>query len=77
MAMSGHALADLVDHPGDVATCCLRELCTEACRTCPRAELGVCCADSGRVHNDPDLTGTWMRIGKIHDFQDPRGPQIG
>ena len=31
--------------------------------------------DAGRVHRNPDLAGTRMRIGEIHDLEDLRPPE--
>src|SRR5580693_8361832 len=36
----------------------------------------VCPADAGGAYNDPDLTGTRMRVGKIHYFQDLGAPEL-
>jgi hypothetical protein len=64
----GHAVADLVDHAGDVVTGRLRELGTERERA--RAELGIGGADAGRAHPDAHLAGAGMRVGQVDDVQD-------
>src|SRR5262249_16705873 len=37
--------------------------------------LPVARVDAGRAHGNPDLAGTRMRIGEIHDLEDLRAPE--
>src|SRR5689334_8081616 len=39
------------------------------------ALLPVARVDAGRAHRNPDLAGTRMRIGEIHDLEDLRVPE--
>ncbi len=63
-----NAFSDLVDDARHVATRRLRQPRAEAQQAA--AQLAIGRIDAGRVHDDPDLSGTGMRVGKIHDLED-------
>ena len=63
-----NTLSDLIDDARHVATRRLRQPRAEAQQTA--AQLAIGRIDAGRVHDDPDLSGTGMRVGKIHDLED-------
>ena len=76
-----HAIAD--GHVRDTRT----ELVDDACRLVAHglrqfpihhalALLPVARVDASRAHRDPDLAGTGMRIGEIHDLKDLRPAEL-
>src|SRR6185312_1405510 len=65
------ALAELIDDARRLVAQSLREL---PIHQAP-ALLPVARVDAGRAHRNPDLAGTRMRIGEIHDLQDLRPPE--
>jgi hypothetical protein len=65
------ALAELVDDARRLVAHGLRELPVHQAL----ALLPVARVDAGRAHRDPDLAGTRMRIGEIHDLRGPPGPR--
>ena len=66
-----NALAELVDDARRLVAHGLRELPIHQAL----ALLPVARVDAGRAHRDPDLAGTRMRIGEIHDLEDLRAPE--
>ena len=66
-----HALAELVDDARRLVAHGLRELRIHQAL----ALLPVARVHAGRAHRDPDLAGTRMRIGQIHDLEDLRAPE--
>ena len=67
-----NALAELVDDARRLVAHGLRELRIHQAL----ALLPVARVDAGRAHRDPDLAGTRMRIGEIHDLEDLRAPEL-
>ena len=66
-----NALAELVDDTRRLVAQGLRELLVhQALALLPVARVDAC-----RAHRDPDLAGTRMRIGQIHDLEDLRAPE--
>src|SRR5271165_2254528 len=63
-----NALAEFVDDARSLVAHGLRELPVHQAL----ALLPVARVDTGRADRDPDLAGTRMRIGEIHDLQDLR-----
>jgi hypothetical protein len=63
-----NTLSDLIDDARHVATRRLWQRRAEAQQTA--AQLAICLIDAGRMHNDPNLSGTRIRIGKIHNLED-------
>jgi hypothetical protein len=68
----GNALAELVDDASRLMAHGLGELPIHQAF----ALLPVARVDPGRAHHNPDLAGTRMRIGEIHDPQDLRAPEL-
>src|SRR6185312_13762706 len=66
-----HARAELVDDARRLVAHGLRELRIHQAL----ALLPVTRVHADRAHRDPDLAGTGMRIGQIHDLEDLRAPE--
>src|SRR5215472_15036868 len=67
-----NALAELVDDAHRLVAQGLRELPIHQAL----ALLPVARVDAGRAHRNPDLAGTRVRIGEIHDLEDLRAPEL-
>jgi hypothetical protein len=67
----GNALAELVDDARRLVAHGLRQLPIHRAL----ALLPVARVDAGRAHRNPDLAGTRMRIGELHDLEDLRAPE--
>jgi hypothetical protein len=67
-----NALAELVDDACRLVTQGLRELVVHQ----TFALLPVARVNTGRAHRDPDLAGTRMRIGQIHDLENLRASEL-
>jgi hypothetical protein len=65
-----NAFSELVDYTSHVATRRLRQSRAKAQQATPQLRIGR--ADPCRMHDDSDLSGTGMRVGKIHDLEDLR-----
>ena len=67
-----NTLAELVDDTRRLVAQGLRELLVhQALALLPVARVDAC-----RAHRDPDLAGTRMRIGQIHDLENLRAPEL-
>src|SRR5579875_428668 len=67
-----NALAELAGDARRLMAHSLRELpARQALALLPAARV-----DADRAHRNPDLAGTRMRIGQIHDLEDPRAPEL-
>ena len=67
-----NALPQLVDDARRLVAQGLRELPVHQAL----ALLPVARVDAGRAHRNPDLAGTRMRIGEIHDLKHLRAPEL-
>ena len=67
-ATSVTPVAELVDDTRDVAARRLREPGPKLSRRCASSPSRR--VDAGRAHDDPDLAGTRVRVGEIHDLED-------
>ncbi len=66
------ARAELVDDARRLVAHGLREFLIHQAP----ALLPVARVDAGRAHRDPDLAGTRMRIGQVHDLEDLRAAEL-
>ena len=64
----GDALADLVDDAGHVPARQLGQVVAEVHLAAAQGNVGG--ADADRAHDDPDLAGSRVRVGQIHDLED-------